>query len=316
MNLAEQIELACLIEATARKPGNVHPGASFDDLTYDDFVTAARISAPILARSGELGVGRVVLEAVKATVTETGTNVNLGICLLIAPLAAAPTDQLLESGVKEVLQSLTVDDARLVYEAIRLANPGGLGEAPQQDVRDEPTQTLLEVMALASERDGIAGQYATKFHQCVAVSPKIMSGRYRWAEGVELPAAGDSVPYVAWEFATIATQLRLLARDGDTLIQRKSGASVSQDVARQATFVWQQDFDSPMTWIFLDDFDELLRNDGNQLNPGTTADLIAAIWFAAIRDGLIVPPMKAEVLSHAARIRNAGRMREGKQERR
>src|SRR5689334_5869820 len=109
--LAEQIELACLIEATARKPGNVHPGASFDDLTYDDFVAAARISAPILAQAKDLGVGRTVLEAVKATVAETGTNVNLGICLLIAPLAAAPQDQSLKSGVPSILHRLTVDDA-------------------------------------------------------------------------------------------------------------------------------------------------------------------------------------------------------------
>ena len=57
MMLAEQIELACVLEATARKPGNVHPGASFDDLCYDDFVKAAAASAPILSRAHELGIG-------------------------------------------------------------------------------------------------------------------------------------------------------------------------------------------------------------------------------------------------------------------
>ena len=34
-------QLACVLEATARKPGNVHRFADFDDVSYLDFVTAA-----------------------------------------------------------------------------------------------------------------------------------------------------------------------------------------------------------------------------------------------------------------------------------
>ncbi|MFM8985865.1 MAG: triphosphoribosyl-dephospho-CoA synthase, partial [Planctomycetia bacterium] len=33
--------VAGMIEATAAKPGNVHPGASFPDLRYDDLLAAA-----------------------------------------------------------------------------------------------------------------------------------------------------------------------------------------------------------------------------------------------------------------------------------
>ena len=42
----------------------------------------------------------------------------------------------------QVLRGLTLDDSRDVFAAIRLANPGGLGRSPEQDVADEPTQPL------------------------------------------------------------------------------------------------------------------------------------------------------------------------------
>ena len=50
-----------------------------------------------------------------------------------------------------------------MYAAIRQAAPGGLGRAAAQDVTDEPTMTLLGVMQLAADRDGIAREYATAF---------------------------------------------------------------------------------------------------------------------------------------------------------
>ena len=37
------------------------------------------------------------------------------------------------------------------------------------------------------------------------------------------------------------------------------------------------------------EFDAFLRADGNRRNPGTTADLIAAILFAGLRDGQFIP---------------------------
>ena len=75
---------------TAPKPGNVHRGADFEDVTYVDFVQSAVVVGPILERAAELGVGRTVLEAVRATREAVGTNTNLGTLLLLAPLAAVP----------------------------------------------------------------------------------------------------------------------------------------------------------------------------------------------------------------------------------
>ena len=41
----------------------------------------------------------------------------------------------------------------------------------------------------------------------------------------------------------------------------------------------------------LNRLDTWLRGDGNRRNPGTTADLVAAILFAGLRDGVIVEPL-------------------------
>jgi triphosphoribosyl-dephospho-CoA synthase len=307
-DLTEQIELACLMEATARKPGNVHPGASFDDLTYDDFATAARISAPILARASDLGVGWTVLEAVKTTVAETGTNVNLGMCLLIAPLAAAPANQPLASSVKSVLQALTVDDAKFVYEAIRLAKPGGLGEVPEQDVRHEPTQTLLEVMRLAVERDSIAAEYARSF-QTTLMAAQFWTRNFFHQYHQRAVVADDSTWLPVWEFITIGMQLTFLRMQGDTLIRRKCGERVNHEAACRAEFLLNNgSFFGSGGVSALAEFDAWLRTDGHRRNPGTTADLIAAIWFAAIREGWVVPPTKEEIVEHAARVRKSGRM--------
>src|SRR5438876_11605378 len=71
----------------------------------------------------------------------------------------------LRAGVRDVLDATTVDDAREVYAAIRLAAPGGLGQVDEQDVAKEPTGTLVDVMRLAAARDGIAREYATAFER-------------------------------------------------------------------------------------------------------------------------------------------------------
>src|SRR3954462_11923679 len=81
--------LACLYEATARKPGNVHPGASFDETTtYAAFAASAVVIGPVMSRATTLGVGETVLKCVRATRQVVNTNTNLGTILLLAPLAA------------------------------------------------------------------------------------------------------------------------------------------------------------------------------------------------------------------------------------
>ena len=156
-------QLACIWEVTARKPGNVHRYRDFPDLHFTDFLTSAAAVAPILERAVRRSVGTTVLDAVRATRQLVATNVNLGIALLLAPLAKASRRTKLRSGVEAVLAKLDLQDSRQVFEAIRMANPGGLGRVAEQDVQGEPTRPLREIMAIAAERDLIARQYTNGF---------------------------------------------------------------------------------------------------------------------------------------------------------
>jgi len=270
--LEEMLRAACVLEATARKAGNVHPEASFADLKYQDFVDSANAAAPILARTNELGVGRAILEAVAATKNVARSNTNLGIILLLAPLAAVPRQTRLAAGIGDVLKGLTLDDAQWAYQAIRLAQPGGMGQVDSQDISRLPTTTLREAMCLAVERDLIARQYADNFSIVLEFG---------------LPYLKQATDFARhWEPAIIGLQLEVLARYPDSLIVRKCGREAAAEISRRAAAVLKKG--APGTErarIGLARFDAWLRADGNRRNPGTTADLIAAILFAAFRDG-------------------------------
>src|SRR5207302_1578357 len=110
-------------------------------------------------------VGETVLAAVQAQRQAVRTNTNLGIVLLLAPLVAVPLGEDLQAGVARVLDGLDLADAGVVFEAIRLARPGGLGRAAEQDVHAKPTLPLRQIMALAADRDLIARQYANGFRE-------------------------------------------------------------------------------------------------------------------------------------------------------
>src|SRR6516162_319070 len=103
LSLTECVHLACLFEATARKPGNVHRFQDFDDLSYPEFLLSALAAAPIVAESEQSGVGQAVLQAIQATRRVVRTNTNLGMVLLLAPLAAVPRVRNLAKGVADVL---------------------------------------------------------------------------------------------------------------------------------------------------------------------------------------------------------------------
>jgi triphosphoribosyl-dephospho-CoA synthase len=93
----------------------------------------------------------------------------------------------------------------------------------------------------------------------------------------------------------------------DTLIRRKCGDVAYHETACRAEYLIKAGFEpSPHHWQALAEFDAWLRADGHRRNPGTTADLIAAIWFIAIREKMVVPPTKLEILAHAVRIRKSG----------
>ncbi len=279
------IREACILEAWARKPGNVHPTRAFADTRYEDFVASAEAVAAPLARAQGCRLGESILSAVRATQERTGKNTNLGIVLLLAPLCSAPRSLLagvrtsggraaLRGWLRSFLASLTVRDAELTYEAIRIASPGGLGSAPSGDAREAPTGTLLAMMELAKDRDLIARQYSSAFEQVIDEGLPALQSHLEEGRPLEL--------------SIILTFLGILARHGDSLIARKCGEATSQDAARRSRKLLEAGWpDLPAGEQHLEDLDAWLRADGNRRNPGSTADLIAAVLFLARASGIL-----------------------------
>ena len=87
--VASAAQLACVLEASAEKPGNITPRHDFADTSYEDMLRSAIALGPELGRAAERGVGDTILAAVRATQRVAGANTNLGIALLLAPLARA-----------------------------------------------------------------------------------------------------------------------------------------------------------------------------------------------------------------------------------
>jgi triphosphoribosyl-dephospho-CoA synthase len=273
LSIGQCATLACLLEATAPKVGNVHRGADFEDLSFTDFVVSAVAIAPAMESAERVGVGAACLEAVRATRARVSTNTNLGICLLLAPLAAVPRTEPIASGIARVLDTLSDDDSRLVYEAIRMANPGGLGSAESMDVRSgEAPPRLLDAMRAAADRDLVARQYADRFRLVLEFFlPRL---------------AADCAAGLSLIDAIIHSQVEFLSVELDTLIVRKCGPEMGERVREFAAAVLRAGpAGSERYHQALGDFDFWLRADGHRRNPGATADLIAAALFVALREG-------------------------------
>lgn len=275
VDIATAAQLACLLEVTAPKPGNVSPGRHFGDTRYEDFLASAvAIGAP-LGGATTRPIGETVRLAIEATARWTDSNTNLGIVLLFAPLArAAGSDNRrgLRDALRRVLDATTVDDARDVYAAIRCAAPGGLGRAEAQDVAEEPTLPLVDVMRLAADRDGIAREYATAFEVTFEIGAPALQAARR--DGLN------------WDDAIVETFLTILAAQADTHVVRRGGAAMAEDVSRRANAaLGAGGVRSASGRVAIDEMDRALRDADNTANPGTTADLTAAAIFVELLEG-------------------------------
>lgn len=274
--IAWAVHIACLLEVCADKPGNVTWGKDFWDTRFVDFMASAVAIGPALRDAPRAPVGETILRAVRDTRKLVSTNTNLGMILLLTPLARAAGlrhPQGLRAGVSEVLKALTVDDARMAFEAIRLVNPGGLGDADRYDVHNADVDvTLREAMASAQARDTVAREYVTDFEVTFELSYVTLC--QLWKEG---RGFSDSI---------VQTALTILAQIPDTLIVRKEGLAVAQKVSRQAQQVLRAGGAfSKRGREALHAFDLSIRDERHRLNPGTTADLTAAALFVFLIEG-------------------------------
>lgn len=272
--LAQHVQLACLLEVSAAKPGNITPAHDFSDTTYADMVRSGLALGPAFARrrSQRRHVGELIADGVSATARVTDANTNLGIVLLMAPLVRAEAtrraDESLRLATEHVLAELDVDDASAAFAAIVAAHPRGLGNAPDHDVREPARVSLREAMAGAAHRDSVASEYATGYRIVFDTGLPLLA-----------EALGDGAPTLD---AIVSLHVGLLASHPDTLIERKAGAAAARAVTAAAGEV-------RAGTTTLEEFDASLRGPNHRLNPGTTADLVAATLLVALLTGVDLP---------------------------
>ncbi|MFW5427355.1 MAG: triphosphoribosyl-dephospho-CoA synthase [Methylophagaceae bacterium] len=264
--IQECVFWACRQEVSAPKPGNVNNFSGNHEMEVEDFLKSAHAIAPIMAQRN-LSVGALILQSIRATRDVVDCNTNLGIVLLFAPLCKAMhqcrTFEQLPNALENVLDNLTIDDAEKCYQAIRIAEAGGMGEIENQDINEQPTITLKQAMKIAEKRDTIARQYTNNYDAIWCIGLPNLTKSINCGETVE--------------WATTFAYLIMLSKIPDTLISRKKGRAVSEKVSTSAHSLIKKIKENNN---LSDSKSEVIRWDNElkkeKLNPGTTADLTAA----------------------------------------
>ena len=276
---------ACELDVAVRKPGNVSRVSPGHGMTAEDFIASARAAAGPLFEPGA-SVGARIEGAVGATWAVAGCNTNLGILLLCAPVACAvdlrpdavnsPVDLL--AAMDEVLQALDLSDSQAAYRAIARASPGGLGSAPEEDVRQPPGVGLRAAMALAADRDSIARAYRDGYGALFELAAASLGAGFS-----STAMQQDGVADAGTTAAVQRLYLALLGSMPDSHIVRIHGEAVAHIVMRAAQ-AWQarasagSSLDSDPDFAAWDDALKAAR-----INPGTTADLtVAALLLAGL----------------------------------
>ena len=260
------ITWACIQEVSAPKPGNVNCFSNGHDMSRQQFIDSAHAIAPVLSQPDQ-SIGEMILNAVKATRTVVDCNTNLGIILLFAPLCKAIHScqhfEQLPVALSRTLDSLSTEDTKLAYQAIQIAQPGGLGKSKEQDIHSTPTVGLKQAMQLAKDYDSIAAQYSNNYHDIFEVGLSNLTLSINCGESIE--------------WATAFAYLKLLSAMPDSLIYRKQGLACATTVMTRSKKIIEKiaknqnlsEFETDITL-----WDTELKQ--NAINPGTTADMAAA----------------------------------------
>ncbi len=318
-------QLASALEVSGwPKPGNVHRARDLSDVRYEHFLAGAAALGPSLReaairgiKSGkgstllsDVGVGALIKRAVSDINSwHRGGNTHLGTCILLVPLAVAAGKTCVEHGkvaseelrlnVIEVTYNTTAIDAVNVYEAIRIAGAertlGRAETAEAPDVFDQKARdrlvseniTLYDVMKASSEWDNVASEFVSGMKNVFDVGYLCIVENLNSTRDINT--------------AIVHAYLELLNKVPDTLIARKAGLKETEDVksavkiglkrtawvSREAGRILELGgLTTPEGRRALEAFDEKLHKAGGELNPGTTADLLAASIMVALLCGL------------------------------
>ncbi|AEF96637.1 triphosphoribosyl-dephospho-CoA synthase [Methanotorris igneus] len=274
-------QIACCLEVSAFKPGNVHRNRDYSDIKYHHFISSGIAFGQVVyeASQSEGNIGYYIKRGVIESKKWSPTNANLGIIMLHMPIAMASgkleefNKDALKKNLKDIVLNTTVEDAINVYDAINIAMAGGLNKPKDgPDVASEGAKkelieknlTLYDVFKISSEWDNISKEWTNNF-KISFEGYELINKYYNETNDIHL--------------SITKTFLTLLSKYPDTLIARKKGIEVAKMVSKMAKDVLDN-----FSMEKVVEFDKYLSKEGNKLNPGTTADLIASSLMIFLLD--------------------------------
>lgn len=280
--IAKIAQIASALEVSGYpKPGNVHRTRDYDDMEFEDFIisgivigdTVRQACSDVDVEKPELG--RYILQAVTETDRWIKNNTNLGIMMMTIPIAVAAsisdTFDEIRQNVKVLMANTSVDDACDLYDAINIADAGGMGDQDEYDVASDNAkqelrdngQTMYDVLKISAPWDMLAREMTSDM-------PAVFEIGY--------PAYHALRDEKSKNEACIMTFLTILSQVPDTLISRKYGSDEAMKISMMTRDLLnlkdETDFGER-----LKEFDDYLFK--NKYNPGTTADLTAASIFVS-----------------------------------
>ena len=233
--IAKMAQIASALEVSGYpKPGNVHRTRDFDDMEFEDFVISGIVIGDTIREActdvdvENPQLGKYILQAVAETDRWIKNNTNLGIVMMTTPIAVAAAisdsfDEIREN-IKLVMGNTSVDDACDLYDAINIADAGGMGDQDEYDVASdnaknelrENGQTMYDVLKISAPWDMLA-------REMTGDMPAVFEIGYpKYHELKESKSQND---------ACVLTFLTILSHVPDTLISRKYGSDEAMKIS-------------------------------------------------------------------------------------
>lgn len=313
---------ASLIEIRAwPKPGNVHRKHDFPNTTYSDFLNVAlnlhdQWADFLIKLNEEFDKGiydlssnytSFLLKSVKKMMElQSGGNVLLGHLMLITPLVISSV-YCMKKGIEnkkefwntvnKIIQNSSPQETVVLYEAIRSANPGGMGSIEKYDIYGKNTFDQLlnddinleKIFNLSKNYDSISYELATNYSFIrTEILPKMekLIDEYhldRIFRKLSRKLLKTDLVEVSVEFNELIVRifLYILGCRPDTLIIRKNNSKIAEEISKKSRILFDNYYkEENSQWIAdLEDFDDELHASEGKLNPGTSADLLAAAIF-------------------------------------
>ena len=269
--LKKQIKFVCDAEIKSLKPGNVHKYSKGHGMNIKDFLKSSLIISKCLTKNN-LDLGKKILASVNEIQNKIKKNTNLGIILMLSPIATIvqkegviSKEELLKK-IKSLIKKQNIKNSIPIFKAISLTSPGGLGFSKKYDVNEPSNTNLYKAMEFAKEKDLIARQYCNGFKDIYKIG---------------IPAY--KIFYNKWgkvDWALTGVYLTFLKKFNDSHIVRNKGNKIATSIKKEAKkYYFFLKNNKSLTKIKkkLLVFDKKLKS--KRINPGTTADLTVATLF-------------------------------------